>query len=90
MGHTEAKCNLFGVYELLRKFRKVCSISEDGPFVWKSHWKWFEGDLQVGWSRVSGNHQGEVNTVSKVNGDSVMVPACACSRRAQKRNNDLC
>ena len=46
------------------------------------------------WGRASGNHQGEANSVSQVDGFSVMVPACwrlwLCWGRAQKRNNGLC
>ena len=40
MGHTEARCCLFGICEHLRNFRKVDSMSQDKPFVTKSHWKW--------------------------------------------------
>ena len=32
--------------------------------------------LKVGWGRVSGNHQGWVNSISKADGDSDMVLAC--------------
>lgn len=36
-------------------------------------------DLQVEWGRVSGNHQGRMNSVSPADGDSDMVASCACS-----------
>ena len=40
---------------------------------------------------MSGNHQGKVNCVSQVDGDSAMAPALwLCVGRAQKRNNGLC
>ena len=43
-------------------------------------------DLQLGWGRVSGNHQGRGGTVSQVDGDSDMVKACwLCLGRAQQR-----
>ena len=31
---------------------------------------------QIGWSRLSGNHQGGADSVSQADGDSDMVPAC--------------
>ena len=60
----------------LRDFRKIQSMSQDSPFVWKRHWKWFGLGLQVGWGRISGNHQGRVNSMSQVDVVSDMVPAC--------------
>ena len=32
--------------------------------------------LEVGWGRASGNHQGDANNVSQVDGVSDMAPAC--------------
>lgn len=34
---------------------------------------------QVVWGRVSGNHQGEKNSISQVDGDSGMAAACICT-----------
>ena len=46
--------------------------------------------LQVGWDWVSGNYQGGENSVSQLDGDSGMVPACQLSgQRAHQRNNGL-
>ena len=56
-------------------------MNQDKAFVWKSHWEhlaWV--GLKVGWSGVSGNHQGMVNSVSQADGDSGMVPACCLCR----------
>ena len=47
--------------------------------------------LKVWWGRASGNHEDGANSVSQVDGDSDMVPACwLCGGRVQQRNNDLC
>ena len=45
----------------------------------------------VGWQMVSENHQGRVNSVSLVDGDPKIAPACQlCQGKAQKKNNDFC
>ena len=33
-------------------------------------------NLKVGWGRASGNHQGGANSVSQLDGDADVVPAC--------------
>lgn len=50
-------------------------------------------DALVGWCWVSRNHQGVVNGVRQINGDSDLVPTCACGLgwgRSQERNNGTC
>ena len=39
-------------------------MSQDKPFVWKSHWK--QLGWKVGWGGASGNHQDEANSVNQV------------------------
>lgn len=38
-GHAKVMCCLFGCCEPLRDFRKVLSMSQCRPLVWKSHWR---------------------------------------------------
>ena len=56
MGHPRARFCLFGVYEHLRDFRKVCSMNQDRLFVWKNYWKWLRWVCKLSDGRVSGNH----------------------------------
>ena len=90
MGHAEARCFLFGVCEPLKDFTKGCSMSQDTLFVWKSHWKWLGCVSNLGGT----GSQGGVNSVSKADEDSDIMPACWLWGRgavgAQQRNNDLC
>ena len=56
-----------------------------------------EKSLEVAWvgpqiesAGVSGIHQDGANSVSQVDGDSDIEPACACRGRAQHRNKGFC
>lgn len=46
-GHAEVMCCLFGCCEPLRDFRKVLSMSQCRPLVWKSHWRRLGVELSV-------------------------------------------
>ena len=83
------RCILFGVYELLRDFRKIGSMNLDRLFIWTSHWK------QFGWAcKLGGVGSQEITRAvnsGQVGGDSDMVPTCQfCRGRAQQRNNGFC
>lgn len=47
-GHAEARRCLLGICETLGDFKKVCSMSQEGPFVGKSCCKW------LGWTHNLG------------------------------------
>lgn len=75
-------------YEPLRDYRKICSMNQDGSFVWQSHWEW------LGWVQKleEVRSQGVTGTelLVLVDGDSDMAAACICmlgQRRVQKRNS---
>ena len=38
-GRTKASCCLLGVFRYLRDFRKVHSMSQERPLMWRSRWK---------------------------------------------------
>lgn len=52
-GHVQARCCLFWVCESLIRFRKVCSMSQGRPFVWKKHFKSFFWGQLASWIRWS-------------------------------------
>ena len=97
MGHTKARCSLFGVCEPLRDFRKVHSMIEDRLFLWETLDIVWVG-LQVGWGGVSRNHQCLANSVYQVYEASDMAPACQLcwgwaqqkKKKKKKKSNGLC
>lgn len=83
-GGTEARCYLFGVCGPLRNFSKVHRV-EWGPLIECSNCsKKFRVSSGVEWGRVIGNYQGRANGVSQFNGDSDLLPTCACRLGARE------
>lgn len=75
--YTLVRCCLFGVCELLRDSRKVCSISQDRSLVWKSHGKWLRWAQRFGGAGYQGiTRTGLTNNVSQVDRDLGMMPVC--------------
>ena len=69
---------------------KSPSWAKRGSLYWKATGNGWDGPASW-WGWDSGNHQGRVNSVSQVDRNSDMVPACwLCRRRAEERNNGLC
>ena len=56
-------------------------MSQDSPFIWKSHWKWLGWACKLGGGRVSGNYHDGVNDDCQADRDSDMVSASAHWKR---------
>lgn len=55
---------LLGIFE---RFWETPQNELRQAILWRSHWNW--PSMQIGWSRVSGNYHGRVNSVSYVNAE---------------------
>lgn len=73
----------------LKDFRRIWSMSQDWPLIWKSHWKLL-GWAKSWWGRASRTHQDGTNSMSQVDGISNREHAYwLCQVRAKQGNNGL-